>query len=226
MNHLELIGVFTHFACSVEKTKEPAYQQLKIFQNFLTKIEELHIPIPFKHCANSASILELPESNMDLVRAGITLYGLRPSPEVSMNRLPLRPALSFCSHIVLVKTLEIGESVSYGSTFTASKRTKIATIPIGYGDGYPRSLSNKGYVLIKGKRAPIIGRICMDQFMVDISMIEDVYEGELVTLIGTNHKEQITAEELGEISGRFNYELVCDIGKRIPRVYIKNGNLI
>ena len=180
MNHLELNGVFTHFACADEKNKDSAKKQLQIFQKFLKDIDSAQIIIPLKHCANSASILELPESNMDLVRAGITLYGLMPSSEVEKNILPLTPALSFCSHIVLVKTLEIGESVSYGSTFTATRRTKIATIPIGYGDGYPRSLSNKGYVLIKGKRAPIIGRICMDQFMVDVSMIEEVYEGDLV----------------------------------------------
>lgn len=157
---------------------------------------------------------------MDVVRAGITLYGLAPSPEVNMHTVELRPALSLHSTVVFVKWLPEGSPVSYGGTYVTSKRTRVATIPLGYGDGYPRSLSNKGYVLIRGKRAPIIGRVCMDQFMVDVTEIPGVCEGDDVTLIGRDGAEEITADALGELSGRFNYELMCDLGKRIPRIYI------
>ena len=163
---------------------------------------------------------------MDVVRAGITLYGLAPSGEVDMNLVPLRPAMSLYSHVVFVKDLFPGEAVSYGGTFVADKTMRVATIPLGYGDGYPRSLSNKGYVLIHGRKAPILGRVCMDQFMVDVSDIAGVREGDLVTLLGRDGEESITAEYLGEASGRFNYELVCDFSKRIPRLYFKDGHLI
>lgn len=163
---------------------------------------------------------------MDVVRAGITLYGLWPSEEVRRDIISLTPALSLYSHIVYVKEIGAGTPVSYGGTFTATKTMKIATIPIGYGDGYPRSLSGKGYVLVHGKKAPVLGRICMDQFMIDVSDIPKVKEGDLVTLIGKDGTEEITMEELGNLSGRFNYELACDLGKRIPRVYTKGGKVL
>ena len=185
--------------------------------------EKLHLEIPVKHCSNSAAFLELPQANMDAVRAGISLYGLAPSKEVSGEGLKLRPALSFYSHVVYIKTIHKGQSVSYGGTFVAKEDMRVATIPVGYGDGYPRSLSGKGYVLIRGKKAPILGRVCMDQFMVDVSAIPDAEEDDLVTLIGYDGSEQISAELLGELSGRFNYELVCDLSKRIPRVFLKDG---
>ena len=162
---------------------------------------------------------------MDMVRAGITTYGLYPSEEVKKDIVPLRAAMSLYSHIIFCKTIHAGQSVSYGGLFTATKDTRVATIPVGYGDGYPRSLSGKGYVLIHGKKAPILGRVCMDQFMVDVTEIPETSEGDLVTLLGTDGAETITAEELGELSGRFNYEFVCDLGKRIPRVYRQNGEI-
>lgn len=224
---IEIEGIFTHFAKADIADKTDVRKQLELFRNFLDLIEErLQLEIPIKHCSNSAGILELPEANMDVVRAGITLYGLYPSEEVSRNAVELRPALSFYSHIVYIKTIHKGQSVSYGGTFTASEDMRVATIPVGYGDGYPRSLSGKGYVLIRGKRAPILGRVCMDQFMVDVSHIPDVVENDLVTLIGYDGEEHISAELLGELSGRFNYELVCDLGKRIPRVYFREGRLV
>lgn len=221
---IEIEGIFTHFAKADMADKTDAEQQLQKFRNFIRMIQEkLHLEIPVKHCSNSAGILEMPEANMDVVRAGITLYGLYPSEEVSREAVPLCPALSFYSHVVYCKTIHKGQSVSYGGTYTAGEDVRVATIPIGYGDGYPRSLSGKGYVLIHGKKAPILGRVCMDQFMVDVSSIPDVKEGDKVTLLGYDGEEQISAELLGELSGRFNYELVCDIGKRIPRVYLKDG---
>lgn len=223
---LEVEGIFTHFAKSDEADKTSANHQLEIFQNFIDKIQtELGITIPVKHCSNSAAILEMPQANMDMVRAGITTYGLYPSEEVSKDIVPLRAAMSLYSHIVYCKMIHAGQSVSYGGLFTAQKDTRVATIPVGYGDGYPRSLSGRGYVLIHGKRAPILGRVCMDQFMVDISEIPEAMDGDKVTLLGMDGTERITAEELGELSGRFNYEFVCDLGKRIPRVYLQHGEI-
>ena len=223
---LEVEGIFTHFAKSDEEDKTSANHQLTLFQNFIDRIQtELGLAIPVKHCSNSAAILEMPQANMDMVRAGITTYGLYPSEEVSKDIVPLRAAMSLYSHIVYCKTIHAGQSVSYGGLFTAQKDTRVATIPVGYGDGYPRSLSGKGYVLIHGKKAPILGRVCMDQFMVDISEIPEAMDGDKVTLLGTDGTERITAEELGELSGRFNYEFVCDLGKRIPRVYIQHGEI-
>lgn len=223
---LEVEGIFTHFAKSDEADKTSANHQLELFQNFIDKIQtELGITIPVKHCSNSAAILEMPQANMDMVRAGITTYGLYPSEEVSKDIVPLRAAMSLYSHIVYCKMIHAGQSVSYGGLFTAQKDTRVATIPVGYGDGYPRSLSGKGYVLIRGKKAPILGRVCMDQFMVDVSEIPEAMDGDKVTLLGVDGTERITAEELGELSGRFNYEFVCDLGKRIPRVYIQHGEI-
>ena len=149
-----------------------------------------------------------------------------PSEEVSKDIVPLRAAMSLYSHIIYCKTIHAGQSVSYGGLFTATKDTRVATIPVGYGDGYPRSLSGKGYVLIHGKKAPILGRVCMDQFMVDISGIPGAMEGDKVTLLGADGQERITAEELGELSGRFNYEFVCVLNKRIPREYIRHGEVV
>ena len=223
---IEIEGIFTHFARADEADKTSALKQLEVFQAFIGQIEsKLGLTIPVKHCSNSAGIVEMPQANMDVVRPGIILYGLRPSDEVSQEIVALRPALSLHSHIVYVKEVQPGLSVSYGGTFTAQHKMRIATIPVGYGDGYPRMLSGKGYVLIHGKKAPILGRVCMDQFMVDVTDILNVKEGDPVTLIGTDGEETITAELLGDLSGRFNYELVCDLGRRIPRVYIQDGKI-
>lgn len=221
---IEIEGIFTHFARADERDKSKVFEQLAKFNDFILMIKErLGLEIPVKHCSNSAGILEIHEANMDMVRAGITLYGLYPSDEVSREAVPLKPALSLYSHVVYVKNLHAGQSVSYGGTFTADTDMRIATIPLGYADGYPRSLSGKGYVLIHGKKAGILGRVCMDQFMVDVTDIPDVKENDRVTLIGFDGKEHISAELLGELSGRFNYELVCDLNKRLPRVYIYGG---
>lgn len=222
---IEVEGIYTHFACADEADKTSANKQIETYKGFVQRIQETTgVKIPLQHCSNSAGIIDLPEANMDLVRAGITLYGLRPSAEVEIQRVPLKPALSLHSHVVYVKTLHAGQTVSYGSHFVAKEDTRVATVPLGYGDGYPRSLSDgKGYVLIRGQKAPILGRVCMDQFMVDVSHIPLVQEGDRVTLIGTDGAESITADFLGELSGRFNYELVCDLNQRLPRVYIKNN---
>lgn len=225
--NIEVEGVFTHFARADEKDKESVNTQLNRISRFMQRIEtELGYRIPVKHCSNSAGIIELKEANMDMVRAGIIIYGLWPSSEVKKNIVPLKPALSLKSRIVYIKQVEKGVPVSYGGTYITDKKMRIATIPVGYGDGYPRSLSNKGYVLIHGKQAPILGRVCMDQFMVCIDDIPEAEEGDEVTLIGKDEGAQITLEELGALSGRFNYEFACNLGQRIPRVYIKNGEVI
>lgn len=227
MEHIFVEGIFTHFAKADERDKGAALLQLATFQAFLDLTDrETGYDFPIRHCSNSAGIVEIKDANMDMVRAGITLYGLWPSEEVSRNIISLKPVLSLKSHIVYVKEITKGTCVSYGGTFQAERDMRIATIPAGYGDGYPRGLSNKGSVLIRGKRAKILGRVCMDQFMVDVTDIPYVTEGDEVTLIGRDGEEVITMEELGALSGRFNYELACDLGKRIPRVFYRGGKIV
>ena len=222
--NLYLEGIFTHFSKADETNKEFANGQLDAFLSFVNKCEKDNgFKFDYVHCSNSAGILDIPSANQDLVRAGIILYGLWPSDEVDKTSVHLRPVLSLKSHIVYIKEVEKGIPVSYNGTFITERRTRIATIPVGYADGYPRNLSNKGSVIINGRRAPIIGRVCMDQFMVDVTDITDCEEGDEVTLIGKDGEEVITMEELGQISGRFNYEFSCEIGKRTPRVFFKNG---
>ncbi len=226
---LQIEGIFTHFATADEADRTKTYHQMTLFKEYADRVDdELGIRIPMRHCSNSAGIAGIPEANMDAVRAGIILYGLWPSDEVKADgRIQLRPMLSLKSRVVYVKMVPRGQEISYGGTYTTTRDTRVATICIGYGDGYPRSLSNCGHVLVKGQRAPILGRVCMDQFMVDVTDIEQpVRVGEQVTLIGRDGGACITMEELGALSGRFNYELACDIGKRIPRIYRMDDTLI
>ena len=226
---LEIEGIFTHFATADESDKTKTYHQMQLFQEFAEQVEqEIQQKIPMKHCSNSAGIVELPEANMDAVRAGIILYGLWPSDIVQANnRIQLKPMFTLKSRVVYVKTVPKGQEISYGGTYTTMRETKVATICIGYGDGYPRSLSNVGVVLLQGQRVPILGRVCMDQFMVDVTDLNlPVCVGDIVTLIGKDDRECITMEELGKLSGSFNYELVCDIGKRIPRIYKQKDTII
>ena len=222
--NIKLEGVFTHFAKADYEDKNDAYKQYSIFNSFCSVLEkELDFHIPIKHCANSAAALEMPQTHMDIVRAGIAMYGLWPSEEIQKEGCDLRPAFSLHSQIVYLKTLDAGCEISYGGTYKTSKPAKVATIPVGYGDGYPRTLSNIGYVLIHGKKAPILGKVCMDQFMADVTEIADVKEGDEVVLIGRCEEEEITMETLGNLANRFNYELVSVIGKRVPRIYYKNN---
>ena len=217
-------GIFTHFSKADESDKTFANGQLTKFRAFVEKCERDNaFKFKYVHCSNSAGILDMPDANLDLVRAGIILYGMWPSSEVNKDVLKLEPVLSLKSHIVYVKDVEAGVPVSYNGTYITESTTRIATIPVGYADGYPRNLSNTGTVIICGKRAPIIGRVCMDQFMVDVTHIPECKEGDEVTLIGRDGDECITIEELGDISGRFNYEFACEIGKRTPRVFFRHG---
>lgn len=226
LGHIIVEGVFTHFAKADAADKAMARQQLSSFRRMQGLLEERGLRPRLAHSANSAAIIDLPEASMDLVRAGISLYGMLPSDEVGKERLSLRPALSLKSRIVFLKELEEGRTISYGATYQTDCAQRIATIPVGYGDGYPRSLSNRGYVLIRGQRAPICGRICMDQFMVDVTGIPGAALGDEAVLVGESGQERITMEQVGELSGRFHYEFACDLGKRIPRVYLRNGELV
>ena len=198
------------------------FRQFERYMHFAHRLEEAGITIPLKHVSNSAALMELADMNLNLVRAGISIYGIYPSAEVSRDSMKLTPAMSIHSRIVYIKEIETGTEISYGGTFTAPHPMRIATIPVGYGDGYPRMLSNKGYVLIHGKRAKILGRICMDQFMVDVTDIPQAKELDEVILVGRQGDEEITVDELGDLCGRFSYEFICDIGKRVPRIYTRN----
>ena len=224
--NLVLEGMYSHFATADETDKTFTKKQLERYLWMKEKLEERKVTFPYYHCSNSAGIIDVKEANMDLVRAGISTYGLYPSNEVEKKNVPLKPALQLISHVAHVKWVESGTPVSYGCTYVTKRRTRIATIPVGYGDGYPRSLSNKGYVLIRGKKAPILGRVCMDQFMVDVTDIDAVAFQDRVTLVGTDGGEDLPMEVLSDLSGRFNYEFVCDLGKRIPREFIRNGKVV
>lgn len=216
---IQIEGVFTHFARADEKEKSSARSQMERFAGFCDGLNERGVTGFMRHCSNSAGILELSEAHMDMARAGIILYGIYPSDEMDREKNHLYPVMELKSHIVCLKRIPAGTPVSYGGTFVSEKEMEIATIPVGYGDGYPRSLSNQGSVLIRGKRAHILGRVCMDQFMVDVTGLHAELLDE-VTLLGRDGEEEITVDELGAVSGRFPYEFVCDIGKRVPRVYV------
>lgn len=219
-------GLFTHFACADMEGREKTETQIDRYRQMLGWLSDRGVQIPVRHCANSAGIMEYDEVYMDMVRAGIIIYGLYPSDEISHETLDLRPVMSLKSHVTHVKTIGEGVEVSYGGTFKAEKDTVLATIPVGYADGYLRALSNKGSVLIRGKRAPIRGRVCMDQFMVDVTDIPDVSVGDEVTLVGTDGDAVLSVEEVSGLAGSFNYEFVCDVARRVPRVYYRNGEKI
>lgn len=221
--NLEIEGMFTHFARADEYDRSPAMVQLERYQDFSKRVEEAGVDIPLHHCSNSAGIIRVPEANLSIVRAGITIYGIYPSSEVERDIVKLAPVMELKSHITYVKDVPAGAAISYGGTYVADKKRRVATIPVGYADGYPRQLSNKGWVLIHGKKAPILGRVCMDQFMADVTEIDNVKKGDEVTLLGRDGDEFISIEEMGDLCGRFSYEFACDISSRVPRVYIKDG---
>ncbi len=224
---IEAEGIFTHFARADEIDKTAAAEQLRSFIRFLQKLEDrTGVRIPIRHCSNSAGIIEMKEANLDAVRAGVALYGMWPSEEVDQTTVSLRPTLTLTSHIIYIKELSAGRQISYGGTYETREPVRVATIPVGYGDGYPRSLSNLGYVLIRGRKAPVLGRVCMDQMMVDVSGIPEAAEDDPVILIGRDGTEEITMEALGNLSGRFNYELACCLNRRVPRIYVKNGEVV
>ncbi len=223
MSGIEIGGIFTHFANADTKDTSITEKQYHLFADFVHSLEEQGISFPIKHCSNSAGTITYKTMNMDMVRAGIIIYGLWPSEEVDKHTIPLEPVLSLYSRIVHIKNVKKGTAISYGGTFITDREMKIATISAGYGDGYPRNLSSKGYVLIQGIKAPILGRICMDQFMVDVSKIDKVSIGDKVTLIGKDGSSNITFEDLANWGDGFNYELACNLNMRVPRIFLKNN---
>lgn len=222
-------GMFTHFSKADEWDKTYTNMQFERFTSICTELNRIGVFIPVKHVANSAAAMSYPEMHLDMIRPGIIQYGLYPSYEVDKSLLDLKPAMTLKTKITMVKKVEAGCSVSYGGTFVTERETYIATLPIGYADGYSRLLSNKASVLIHGEYAKVIGNICMDQCMVDVTDLVqagiDVSVGDEVVLFGKQGEKQITVSELADYMGTISYELVCIIGKRIPRIYLKNGKV-
>lgn len=217
---IKIDGMFTHLSSADTCDEAYSKKQFDEFEKMLELLEKRGVNIRIKHMCNSAGIMKYPEHYYDCVRCGIVTYGLYPSEDVDKNLLSLKPALSWKAHVMHISETEAGRGVSYGATYVTSKDvTRIATVSVGYADGYPRALSSKGVVLINGKRAPVIGRVCMDQIMVDISDVGEVHIEDPVTLIGRDGDEFISAEEVADAAGSFNYELVCHIGKRVKRIY-------
>lgn len=218
--HIELEGMFTHFSCADQEDKTYCSMQMEKYDKMTALLAERGVTIPLRHICNSAGIMEFDDHRFEMVRSGIITYGIYPSEEVKKERLDLIPALSWKSHVIHVKEVGPGIGVSYGATYVTEKpMTRIATVSAGYADGYPRALSNQGCVLIHGKKAPIIGRICMDQMMVDVTDSPDVQVEDVVTLVGTDGDETITIEEIANPAARFDYEMLCDISSRVTRVY-------
>lgn len=222
--NIRIEGIFSHFACADAEDKACALGQKKRFDNFIAMLEERGLTIPVKHICNSASIIDF-DFSYDMVRMGISLYGLYPSDEVKKDSVSLTPAMEVVSHIIHIKEIEAGTGVGYGHIYIAPEKRKIATVCIGYADGFNRAFSNKGYVLINGKKAPITGKVCMDQIMVDITDIKDAKIGDHVIIMGSSNGETITAEQLGQMCESFNYEVVCTFMPRVMRLYYENGEL-
>ncbi len=218
-------GIFSHFATADCADLEKSRQQAEKFDSFCQMLKDRGVEIPLRHMDNSAGLMNFGQ-HYEMVRAGIVTYGMYPSDEVDQNLLNLRPALQWFSRVTHVKTLPAGREISYGGTFVTTRETRVATVPVGYADGYRRSLSGKFYVLIRGKRAPILGRVCMDQLMVDVTEIPDVTLNDHVVLVGKSGNEEITMEQVAAAADSFNYEFVCGISRRVPRVYSRRGKTI
>ena len=226
MPGLIIEGIFTHFASADECERDYTNMQFERFMSLCNELGRVGIHIPLKHACNSAGIIQYPEMHLDMVRPGVILYGLYPSQGVDHDIIHLEPAMTLKANVILVKDVEPDVCVSYGRQFRTSRQSIIATIPIGYADGYTRLLSNKGRMLVNGEFAPIVGRICMDQCMIDVTNLEhDVHVGDEVVIFGSQNGACISVEELATEIGTINYELICIIGKRIPRVYLKGGEI-
>ncbi len=222
---LQAEGLFSHFATADCADLTKSRQQAKLFDKFYDMLKNRGGEIPIRHLNNSAGLMNF-DNHYEMVRSGIVTYGMYPSDEVDPSLLDIRPALQWLSRVTHVKTLEPGREISYGGTYVTTKPTRVATIPVGYADGYRRSLSGRFYVLIRGKRAPILGRVCMDQLMVDVTDIPDVALNDRVVLVGKSGNEEITMEQIAAAADSFNYEFVCGISRRVPRIYISGGKTV
>jgi len=216
---IDLQGIYTHFSAADEKDKSYAKKQLEIFLDCLNRIKDAGIHIELRHCANSAALISLPETHLNLVRSGIAIYGLYPAEGIDQNKIILKPALSLKTKIILLKKVPAGFKVSYGCTFETIQTSLLATVPIGYADGYSRSFSLNGEMLVRGKRAEVVGRVCMDQLILDVTHIKDVALDDEVVIIGSQGEETISADELATKSKTINYEIVSSILPRVPRIY-------
>ena len=226
LSNLKIDSIFSHFSTADSIDKSYSNNQMGIYNSIISKLKEKGVNISKKNLSNSAAIIDLPESHYDYVRPGIIQYGYYPSDEVNKNDLNIKPVLTWKTRIVHIKEVEENEYIGYGKTYKTSKKTLIATLPVGYADGYSRGLSNNGSVIIKGKLAPIIGNVCMDQFMVDVTDIENVKSGDEVILLGNDGEVKFDAEDMANILNTISYEVLCLIGRRAPRVYIKDNEII
>jgi len=220
--NVTLQGIFSHFAAADAADKEYSRRQTSDFEAFIECLQANNIHIPVKHLANSAAIMDLPETQYNMVRSGIIMYGLYPSDQVKREKLPLEPVMRLKTRIGFLKTLSSGRSVSYCRTFVAPQDTLVATVPIGYADGYSRLLSNRAWAVVRGQKVPLIGNVCMDQCMFDVTGVEGVEKGDEMILFG-RPEDGVTADDLAHITGTINYEIVCTLGQRIPRVYVGQG---
>ena len=216
-------GLWTHFACSDEADKTYTVGQFETFTRFRRALADNGLTFPVCHAANSGAIIDMPGSHLDMVRAGIAVYGLYPSREVDQGRIDLHPAMTLKARIAHVKQVPAGTRISYGGTWQATRPTTIATVPVGYGDGYSRLLSNQGPMLVHGRRAPVAGRVCMDLTMLDVGHIDDVKVGDEVVLIGRQGDETLSADEIAAKLKTINYEVVTTLMARVPRVYLKQS---
>lgn len=224
--YLNMEGIFTHYFKADSKDKASAMKQLEDYTRMLKWLEEAGVCFPVRHISNSAGIMEMPNDIYDMVRSGISTYGLYPSEEMDKEACVLYPAMQFKSRITYIKTVPAGETVGYGGTYRLDVDKKIATVGVGYADGYPRALSNRGRMLVRGQYAPVVGRVCMDQTMIDVSNIEDVEIGDEVVMVGKQGDHILSVEELSGMSASFNYEFVCNINRRVPRVFYEKGERI
>lgn len=226
LSNINVEGIFTHYYKADEVDKSFANKQLDMYTNMVEALEQEGIHFSIRHISNSAGIMEMPNETYDMVRSGISTYGLYPSEEMDKVACVLYPAMTLKSHITHIKMVKKGETVGYGGTYTLPEDRKIATVGVGYADGYPRALSNQGRMLVNGQFAPIVGRVCMDQTMIDVTDIKDVVVGDEVVLVGKQGENILPCEELAAMSASFNYEFVCDVNRRVPRVFFQDGKKI
>ena len=224
--NLDMEGIFTHYYKADEYDKTVANRQLNDYTRMVKWLEEEGITFAIRHISNSAGIMEMPNDTYDMVRSGISTYGLYPSEEMNKEACILYPAMELKSRVVYVKDVKAGETIGYGGTYTLPEDKRIATVGVGYADGYPRALSNQGRMLVHGQYAPIVGRVCMDQTMIDVSDIPGVKVGDEVVLVGKQGENEILVEEPAEMSASFNYEFVCDVNRRVPRIFYQEGNIV
>ncbi|MTI71501.1 MAG: alanine racemase [Firmicutes bacterium] len=224
--NLEIEGIFTHFARADEKNKKATNKQYERFTWVIEKLNEKEVNIPLKHVSNSATIIDINDYNLDMVRAGIMIYGLKPSDEVMYSKVNLKPAMTLKAKIAHIKEVPENTGISYGHKYITDTLTKVGTLPIGYADGYTRLLSNKAKVGVNGQQAPILGNICMDQCMIDLTNVKDVKVGDEVILFGEGKNNSPHTDDIANILGTINYEIVCMVSKRVPRVYVKEGKIV